>query len=105
MGKLNTTLSPAKRVDNIAVVIGALIAYLSLTVPLIPTSGFDLDTLGTRGILTSIIVGFTVPNIYKLCFKYNITIRLPKQVPQAISNAFLSIFPLFFSLMIFGTIG
>gem|GEM_PF-7120625 len=44
----------------------------------------------------AIITGILFFEFYRMCRKYNITIRMPRQVPAAIANSFIVIIPLFF---------
>ena len=63
-----------------------------------------VDGLAAQGILPGIIIGLTLPYVFYFTYKHNWTIRLPKQVPQTISQAFLGVIPLFLALAIFGSI-
>lgn len=64
-----------------------------------------VDGLAAQGILPGIIIGLTLPYVFYIAYKRNWTIRLPKQVPQTICQAFLAIIPLFLTFAIFGSIG
>lgn len=55
--------------------------------------GISIDMLGTKGLIASFIVAFTVPNIYKFFIGRNITIKMPPQVPGNIAQAFKDMIP------------
>lgn len=55
-----------------------------------------LGNLGSNGMFVAIITGILFFEFYRMCRKYNITIRMPRQVPAAIANSFIVIIPLFF---------
>lgn len=57
--------------------------------------------MNAGGIFAGIIIAFVVPNVYKFCFKHNITIKLPSAVPPNISESFKSVFAFGFSVMFF----
>ncbi|WP_342269075.1 PTS transporter subunit EIIC [Spiroplasma endosymbiont of Aspidapion aeneum] len=61
----------------------------------------SLDALGPKGMLPSLIIAFSVPFIYKWCFKNNFTIRLPKFVPFAVSLTVMVLIPILLSIVIF----
>lgn len=52
--------------------------------------------LGAIGIFTAIIVGYIAINIYKLCVKHNIVIKMPDSVPEGVANSFTALIPAFF---------
>lgn len=49
--------------------------------------------LDAKGLFTALIVGFIATIIYAKMMKKNITIKLPEQVPPAVSKAFAAIIP------------
>ncbi|MSE24781.1 PTS lactose transporter subunit IIB, partial [Lactobacillus curvatus] len=63
--------------------------------------GADLTYLGTQGLVASYVVGLIVPNIYYVCIKNNVTIKMPPQVPQNISQTFKDVIPMFLSVTVF----
>jgi PTS system cellobiose-specific IIC component len=60
--------------------------------------------LGASGMFSAIIIAFVVGNIFKVCKKYNIAIRLPEQVPPMISAQFTAIIPAALSMILFGIV-
>lgn len=111
--KLNGDLSASQKINPTVVAIASMVGYLCISLgqegyASATSTGFDnitFNALGVKGIFPAILVGLVTPNIYKLCYKYNITIRLPKQVPQAISNSFLSLIPFFFTVLLWSIFG
>ena len=60
--------------------------------------------MGATGMFGAIVCAFLVAGIFKFCFKYNVAIRLPKQVPPMVANQFTAILPALFTTIIFGII-
>jgi PTS system lactose-specific IIC component len=52
-----------------------------------------IGNMGPTGMLTSIIVGLTLPWVFWLPVRFNVTIKLPKAVPQGVSQSFADIIP------------
>ncbi len=98
--KLNLELPKINQMPITAVQFTANIAYFMAVVdPVITKNGvnaginFASAYMGTKGLIAAFLVGFIVPNIYKFCFKRDITIKMPPQVPQNISDAFKNVIP------------
>ena len=53
------------------------------------------NRLGSTGVFTAIIVSFVAVNIYRLCVKKNIVIKLPDSIPPGIANSFTALIPSF----------
>ena len=74
--------------------------------------GFLTAFTGTKGLLTAFIAFVTV-NVYKVCVKNNVTIRMPEEVPPNISQVFKDLIPFTvsvvllygFELIVKGTLG
>jgi len=49
--------------------------------------------MGTKGLLTAFIAAFVTVNVYKVCVKNNVTIRMPDEVPPNISQVFKDLIP------------
>ncbi|WP_146637236.1 PTS transporter subunit EIIC [Spiroplasma clarkii] len=113
--KISSKLKSNQKMNIIIVCISTAIAYLLTSVPntvSVVAGATELNVLslitaifGAKGIFIAMLTGLSVPWIFFLCYKFNITIRLPKQVPQNISQAFLNIFPTFFIIIIYGVLG
>ncbi len=113
---LNQKLPLARRVNEQTVFFAAITVYLMLSVitftvddswsQLVNHTGraIFVDGMAAQGILPGLIVGLTMPYFFYWGYKYNWTIRLPKQVPQTISQAFLAIVPLLVVYLVYGSI-
>ena len=96
----NLKMQKTRQINTVSVMIAAIISFLLLSTDL-KDGAISLDYLGTKGLLTSFIIGFTIPNIYKFCVGRNITIKLPKEVPGNISQTFADIIPISLSVLFF----
>ena len=95
--------------SDIAVGITSLVSFLIVTPFITPEEPFaptmlPSSWLGASGMFSAIIIAFVVGNIFKLCNKYNIAIKLPEQVPPMISAQFTAIIPAALSMILFGIV-
>lgn len=95
----NLKLPKTNQINVVNVMLAAEIAFIVVSIK--TEKGIDLSFLGTKGLIASYVVGLIVPNIYYWCVKNNITIKMPDQVPQNISQTFKDIFPMTFSVGLF----
>lgn len=109
MEELNHRLPFDKQVKSFNVLITSMVAYFIMSAIPIFSGGsgympgdpandswFDgilWGQMGAQGILPGILIGLSTPWVFYFCFKWNITIRMPKAVPGVISQSFLSIIP------------
>lgn len=63
--------------------------------------GLSLQHLGAEGMFVGMIVGFLATRIFVILTKTGWTIKLPEQVPSAVSKSFASIIPTVGTLMVF----
>ncbi|GEL15942.1 PTS lactose transporter subunit IIBC [Pediococcus cellicola] len=96
----NLSLPKTNRINPVSVMIASQIAFIILAVKT-AGSGVTLADMGTQGLLAAYIVGLIVPNIYYVCIKNNVTIKMPAQVPQNISQTFKDLIPLTSSVVVF----
>ncbi|WP_366534788.1 PTS transporter subunit EIIC, partial [Streptococcus equi] len=61
--------------------------------------GFASGFLGTKGLLSAFISAFVIVNIYKICVKNNVSIRMPDEVPPNISQVFKDLIPFTLSIV------
>lgn len=103
---LNLRLPKINQIPTASVMFASQIAFLLVAVdPFTNKAGllfFTEGYMGTKGLLAAFLVGFIVPNLYYVCFKNHITIKMPDQVPQNISSAFANIIPFALSTSVFG---
>lgn len=100
----NLDLPKTNQINPVAVIIASEISFIILSIVPLKT-GVDLTYLGTQGLICAYIVGLIVPNIYYVCIKNNITIKLPPQVPGNIAQAFKDLIPLGASVTAFWAFG
>ncbi|WP_179396065.1 lactose-specific PTS transporter subunit EIIC [Lacticaseibacillus absianus] len=100
----NLDLPKTNQINPVAVIIASEIAFIILSILPLKT-GVDLTYLGTQGLICAYIVGLIVPNIYYLCIKNNVTIKLPPQVPGNIAQSFKDLIPLGLSVTVFWLFG
>lgn len=60
----------------------------------------NIDGLGTSGLISAILIAFVTLKTLALFKQKNITIRMPKGVPDAVSESFTSLLPALFLLTI-----
>jgi PTS system cellobiose-specific IIC component len=59
------------------------------------------DWLGAYGMIVAIMVGLTVPGIYKFCDHFHICIKMPSVVPQFLSDSFTALIPMLISCTLY----
>ncbi|WP_370773199.1 PTS sugar transporter subunit IIC [Faecalibacillus intestinalis] len=96
------------KLEKSAIVIGitSLVCFMIITPFNVPTEAYGaatlpMDWLGSSGMFSSIVISFVVGWIFKLCKKYNISIKLPEQVPPYIANQFTALIPVIVSAILF----
>lgn len=58
-------------------------------------NAIKMTYLGSAGLFSAMIIGLTVPYIYVMFIKNNITFKLPEQVPPTIVKSFSALIPAF----------
>lgn len=56
-------------------------------------------TMGSASIFGGGIIAILSVELFRICVKYNITIKLPKQVPSVVSKPFAAVIPLLFVIV------
>lgn len=97
---LNRDMPDNNQINNISTMIAAIVCFLLISVDAIE-GGFANGYMGSKGLITAFISAFLVCNIYRVCIKNNITIKMPEQVPPNISQTFKDIIPFAVSALIF----
>ncbi|MDD3485205.1 MAG: lactose/cellobiose PTS transporter subunit IIB [Atopobiaceae bacterium] len=106
---LNRDMPINNQINFISTMIAAIVGFLILSSDAISiavsdtvtVSGFDSSYLGSKGLLTAFIAAFVVGWFYKLFVGHNITIKMPKEVPPNISQAFKDIIPFSAAILFF----
>ena len=97
---LNRDMPKNNQINNISAMIAAIVCFLTVSVDSIE-GGFATGYMGSKGLITAFISAFVVGNIYKLCVKNNVTIKMPEAVPPNISQTFKDIIPFGASAIVF----
>lgn len=96
----NGKLPKTNQINNVSTMIAAIIGFLLIGVDSIE-GGLSTGFTGTKGLLTAFVVGFIVPNVYKICVKNNITVKMPEKVPSNIAQTFKDLIPISLSTLFF----
>lgn len=97
------SLSKSYKLDDQQGVLIALIGYLISIIgptytgignPTISTASF-----GSATIFGGIVVSILSIEIFRLCVKYNIIIKMPKSVPQSVAKPFNALIPMIFVIL------
>lgn len=97
---LNRNMPKNNQINNISTMIAAIVCFLLISVDAID-GGFANGYMGSKGLITAFISAFMVCNVYKVCIKNNVTIKMPEQVPPNISQTFKDIIPFAVSALLF----
>ncbi|MHC6528376.1 PTS sugar transporter subunit IIC [Vibrio proteolyticus] len=86
------SLAKAYKMDGITSAVLSLMSFLLVAAP--ATDGtLSMSHMGGTGIFTAVMCAFFSVELYRLMKKYNITIRMPEQVPPAIARSFEVLLP------------
>ncbi|MBU0279076.1 lactose-specific PTS transporter subunit EIIC [Gemella sp. zg-1178] len=96
---INLSLPPTNQINFISTMLAAITGFLLLAADQLE-KGFANGFLGTKGLLTTFLSAFIVVNIYKVCVKNDVTIRMPEEVPPNISQVFKDLIPFTLSIII-----
>ncbi|HEL2346169.1 TPA: PTS lactose transporter subunit IIBC [Streptococcus suis] len=95
----NRQLPKTNQINFISTMIASISGFLLLASDGIE-GGFANDYMGTKGLLTAFLAAFITVNIYKVCVKNNVTIRMPDEVPPNVSQAFKDVIPYALSIFV-----
>ncbi len=95
----NRQLPKTNQINFIATMIASISGFLLLASDGIE-GGFANGYMGTKGLLTAFLAAFITVNIYKVCVKNNVTIRMPDEVPPNVSQAFKDVIPYALSIFV-----
>lgn len=96
------SLATTYRVSGLSA--GVLAASVFLLVTPIEDGGIQMSYLGSRGLIVAIITSLITAEIFRLFVQKNIVIRMPENVPPAVSRSFIALIPSFFCLSLFWVI-
>ncbi|MEG2354105.1 MAG: PTS transporter subunit EIIC [Clostridium sp.] len=66
----------------------ATFSFLFLVASFSPDGALELGNLGAKGLFTGMLTGIGAVELYNLCKKKNLTIRMPDGVPDFVSKSF-----------------
>lgn len=92
------SMEKTNQINYMSTFLAAVVELLILAADPIE-GGFANGLLGTRGLLTAFLAAFITVNIYKVCIKNNVTIRLPEEVPPNIAQVFKDVIPFALSVL------
>ncbi|MDW8726449.1 lactose-specific PTS transporter subunit EIIC [Streptococcus suis] len=95
----NRQLPKTDQINFISTMIASILGFLLLASDGIE-GGFANGYMGTKGLLTAFLAAFITVNIYKVCVKNNVTIRMPDEVPPNVSQAFKDVIPYALSIFV-----
>ncbi|HEL2399731.1 TPA: PTS lactose transporter subunit IIBC [Streptococcus suis] len=95
----NRQLPKTNQINFISTMIASISGFLLLASDGIE-GGFANGYMGTKGLLPAFLAAFITVNIYKVCVKNNVTIRMPDEVPPNVSQAFKDVIPYALSIFV-----
>lgn len=96
----NRDMEKTNQLNFMSTMLAAMIGFLILSSNPAAEGGFLSSYMGTKGLITAFIAAFTTVTIYKICFKNNVTIKMPKEVPPNISKVFKDLIPFALSVVL-----
>ena len=110
---MNRDLPATNQINFLSTMLASMVGFLLMAAEPVKEGGFLTAFTGTKGLLTAFIAAFVTVNVYKVCVKNNVTIRMPEEVPPNISQVFKDLIPFTvsvvllygFELIVKGTLG
>ncbi|MDU2238604.1 MAG: lactose/cellobiose PTS transporter subunit IIB, partial [Streptococcus mitis] len=88
------------QINFISTMLASMVGFLLMAAEPAKEGGFLTAFMGTKGLLTAFIAAFVTVNVYKVCVKNNVTIRMPDEVPPNISQVFKDLIPFTLSVVL-----
>lgn len=96
---MNRDMESTNQINYISTMLAAIIGFVIMAAD--PTDGgFLTGFMGTKGLLTAFIAAFLTVNVYKVCVKNNVSIKMPEEVPPNISQVFKDLIPFTLSIVL-----
>ena len=96
-GTIAYKLAESDEVDPLPVMIISIVAYVIVTPKFVTGEVINkvlpMAWLGTKGVITAIIMSITSTEIYRFIVKKNLVIKLPENVPPMVYKSFFSLVP------------
>lgn len=103
-GSMNQRIKGGRFINGTSTMMAAMCGFMLLAIGTTKGGAYIGDYFGTKGILSSFVSAFITVHMYKFCVEKDITIKMPKEVPGAISQNFRDVFPFSFSILVMGLI-
>ena len=97
---VNRDLPATNQINFLSTMLASMVGFLLMAAEPAKEGGFLTAFMGTKGLLTAFIAAFVTVNVYKVCVKNNVTIRMPDEVPPNISQVFKDLIPFTVSVVI-----
>ena len=97
---MNRDLPATNQINFISTMLASMVGFLLMAAEPAKEGGFLTAFMGTKGLLTAFIAAFVTVNVYKVCVKNNVTIRMPDEVPPNISQVFKDLIPFTVSVVL-----
>jgi len=97
---MNRDLPATNQINFLSTMLASMVGFLLMAAEPAKEGGFLTAFMGTKGLLTAFIAAFVTVNVYKVCVKNNVTIRMPEEVPPNISQVFKDLIPFSVSVVL-----
>ena len=97
---VNRSLPATNQINFLSTMLASMVSFLLMAAEPAKDGGFLTAFMGTKGLLTAFIAAFVTVNVYKVCVKNNVTIRMPEEVPPNISQVFKDLIPFTLSVVL-----
>lgn len=103
-GSMNQRMTGGKFINNTSTMMASMVGFMMLAIGTTSQGNFLPTFFGTQGILSAFVAAFVTVHVYKFCVSRDLTIKMPKEVPGAISQNFRDIIPFGLATLIFSFI-
>ena len=97
---MNRDLPATNQINYLSTMLASMVGFLLMAAEPGKDGGILTAFMGTKGLLTAFIAAFITVNVYKVCVKNNVTIRMPDEVPPNISQVFKDLIPFTLSVVL-----
>ncbi|KRL85890.1 PTS lactose transporter subunit IIBC [Lacticaseibacillus pantheris] len=103
-GSINQRMKGGRFINNTSTMMAAMVGFMLLAIGTTKAGNYQAGFFGTDGILSAFVAAFVTVWVYQFCVSRDLTIKLPKEVPGAISQTFRDIIPFGMATLIFSLI-
>lgn len=100
VGTMAYKLADDYKLDAVSVMILSFVSYVVITPKFVISESGDLVTrvlsfgwLGTKGVITAMIVSILTVEIFRFCVKKKLIIKMPDSVPEMVAQSFSALIP------------